>query len=122
MKIVQKLKWLGSKGKTFTQPSRTTPDQTLTLVQILKRHSNGMPISGNRQQPIYHGDVQMPDLRTMDISELVDFKNDLKRYTADLNAQIKKAQQEEAERLRTTLQKKDEGVQADPNKALDLGL
>lgn len=81
-----------------------------------------MPISGNRQQPIYHGDVQMPDLRTMDISELVDFKNDLKRYTADLNAQIKKAQQEEAERLRTTLQKKDEGVQADPNKALDLGL
>lgn len=49
--------------------SLTIPDQTLSIRQILERHSRGLPIEGWRT-PIWDGeDNDLPDIRTLDLAE-----------------------------------------------------
>ena len=50
-------------------PSMTIPDQTLSIRQILERHSRGLPIEGWKV-PIWDGeDNDLPDIRTLDLAE-----------------------------------------------------
>jgi hypothetical protein len=66
--------------KLFTMPSETIPDQTLTMRELLDRHSRGLPI--NVKTPIWdeESDIDdiMPDPRTLDISERQEFANSAK--------------------------------------------
>ncbi len=51
------------------KPSLTIPDQTMSIREILERHSRGLPIDGGKT-PIYDGEeYDLPDLRTLDLSE-----------------------------------------------------
>lgn len=57
------------KGQTFKLPSKTIPDETLSIKQILERYARGLPIGGGRV-PIYEGeDNDLPDPRTLDLAE-----------------------------------------------------
>lgn len=61
-------------GKITYGPSLTVPDQTMSLREILSRHSRGLPISGVKVNPEYHGDTEdLVDFRTMDLAEKEDF-------------------------------------------------
>jgi hypothetical protein len=52
-----------------TEASMTIPDQSMTVVQILERHSRGLTLGGAKV-PIYDGeDDYFPDPRTLDLAE-----------------------------------------------------
>lgn len=75
-------------------PSKTIPDQTLSLRELLDRYARGIPIEGEKT-PIYHGDeIEMPDLKTMDLSEIAELRE---RITADIKEQQEKLQMERYE-------------------------
>ena len=67
----------------------TIPDQTMSIRTILERHSRGLPIDGIKV-PIWDGeDNDLPDWRTLDLSERQMLKE---QYTQELQS-IKNRQQ-----------------------------
>jgi len=82
-------------GEVNNMPSRTIPDQTLSMQEILTRYARGLPLT-NGKQPIYNGDEDLPDLKTMDLAEIQEYKENIqsqiKEYTNAYNAH--KMQQE----------------------------
>lgn len=55
-------------GERNTLPSKTVPDQTMSIREILVRYSRGLPI--DTTVPMYTGeDTDGIDFRTLDISE-----------------------------------------------------
>jgi len=63
--------------KTFTQPSMTVPDQTMSIRIILERYSRGLPIGG-RLDEYYDEDDTMPDYKTLDLTEIADLQDQVK--------------------------------------------
>ena len=63
--------------KTFTQPSMTVPDQTMSIRTILERYSRGLPIGG-RLDEYYDEDDTMPDYKTLDLTEIADLQDQVK--------------------------------------------
>ncbi|QCS37364.1 hypothetical protein [Tortoise microvirus 93] len=82
-------------------PSETVPDQTLSLQEILYRHSRGLPIpslSGT------YSDEDLPDLRTLDLSEIQEIKERNIDRIAQLRDEIQQA--ELVQRLKREEQKR----------------
>lgn len=49
-------------------PSKTVPDQTMSMREIFERHVRGLPIEGVRV-PVYDENDDMPDPRTLDLAD-----------------------------------------------------
>ena len=49
-------------------PSKTVPDQTMTVREIMERYARGLPIGGSRL-PSYDEEDDMPDIKTLDLTE-----------------------------------------------------
>lgn len=73
-------------------PSLTEPDQTLTLREMLTRYAQGKPLSKNRLA--YHGDEIMPDIRTLDLEEIVSLRIDVDERIKNLNNKLAEKQAE----------------------------
>lgn len=59
------------KPKKFRGVSLTRPDESMTMKEILLRHSRGLPIKGAKV-PLYEADENgegMPDMRNLDLAE-----------------------------------------------------
>lgn len=71
-----------------TLPSKTIPDQSLSLAEILRRFAVGLPVGGQRV-PVYNPDDFTPDLATLDLSERMDLleenANRIKQMQYDLS-------------------------------------
>lgn len=82
-------------GEKVTGPSKTVPNQAMTIREIINRTEKGLPITGVRV-PLYNEteDGIMPDLRNMDISEIYE----LKQRIADKEKQLRKKLQEDEEK------------------------
>lgn len=63
-------------GKTFKLPSKTVPDQSMTVRQVLDNYAKGKPITGVDKQPVYHGDDSMLGIDTskLDLAELQELR------------------------------------------------
>ena len=48
-KVINMLNYEQPRGKVFTQPSMTVPDQTMTLRQIMDRYASGLPVGGIKE-------------------------------------------------------------------------
>lgn len=83
-------------GEKNTLPSKTVPNQAMTIREIINRTEKGLPVTGVRI-PMYNEteDGIMPDLRDMDISEIYELKKRIKKTEDELR---KKLQKEEEER------------------------
>lgn len=78
------------KGEVNTQPSKTVPDQTMSIKEIMERYARGLPIEAGKV-PIYHGEEdEIPDLKRMDLSERADYLEAVKDHVKDLKTQLKK--------------------------------
>ncbi|HRC03239.1 MAG TPA: hypothetical protein PLJ18_12350 [Niabella sp.] len=64
-------KWQGFafKGKSLTQP-----DMALTPKTLLENHTRGILSNVTERTPIYNGDIITPDPRSMDLTEIYEFK------------------------------------------------
>lgn len=72
-----------SKGQSFKGlTSKTVPDQSLPISEILKRFTRGIPID-NVTTPVYDEDGSMPDPKSMDISEWYDLQRETKSQVGE---------------------------------------
>ncbi|WMC01473.1 hypothetical protein [Microvirus D_HF4_274] len=58
--------------------SKTIPDQSMSVRTILERYARGLPIEGNPGVPLYDEENDLPDPKTLDLSEIEDLKNQYK--------------------------------------------
>lgn len=77
--------------KIFEQPSMTVPDQSLSIKQIIDRHTKGLALGGSKT-PIYDEDGESMGInpKTLDLTELHDMATENKEHIAKLNATIEK--------------------------------
>lgn len=76
------LKHEPSKGEYNDQPSMTIPDQTLSLSELLDKYAKGQPLA--QRIGTYDPTNTLPDLRTLDLAELEELKNQNAAYIAEL--------------------------------------
>lgn len=91
-----------SDGEKNTLPSKTVPDQAMTVAEIIKRTQKGLPITGVRVPMFNETDEGvLPDISRMDISEVYALKKAIaakeKEIRQQLQEQEEKRQQEETE-------------------------
>ena len=74
-KVKNSLNYVSNDGRTFTQPSMTIPDQTISIKELVSRFAKGLPIAEGKT-PIYDesGESEGIDLRKLDLSEIYDLK------------------------------------------------
>lgn len=72
----------------FTEPSQTVPDQAMSVTEILRRFARGLPLGGQRV-PIYEGEEDVtPDLRTLDLAEIQELKENNLYQIQTLKSQL----------------------------------
>lgn len=83
------------KGTVNSLPSKTYPDQSMSILEIIARTQKGLPVTGVKV-PIYNEteDGILPDLRNMDLSEIHELKRRMQQVERDIRVQL----QEEKEK------------------------
>lgn len=85
-------------GETDFGPSMAVPDMSLSIAQILQRHSRGLTVPGN--EPIYTSsddeENDLPDMRRLDLAERQELKERIDLHVRNLQ---EVANQKEADRL-----------------------
>jgi hypothetical protein len=77
--------------EVYFSPSKTVPDQTMSLRTLIDRHTRGLPITGNAKEPLYHGDEEeLPDLKKMDLSEIAELREANRQEIEDLQNELNK--------------------------------
>lgn len=63
-------------GREFKMPSKTVPDQSFTVRQVMDRYAKGLPITGVNKEAVYHGDDSMLGIDTskLDMAELQELR------------------------------------------------
>lgn len=101
-------------------PSKTVPDQSMSIRKIMDRYASGLPVKARTRVPIYKGEADdLPDLDKMDLAER---QAALERAAAELEeikARLKeKAAQQKADQnptvQRTAGQGADQGQDPEP--------
>lgn len=78
-------------AETNREASKTVPDQSLSIQQILTRYATGQPL-GNQKSPIYYGDeVTVPEMEKLDLSERYDLIKENRQKIESLKREIHRA-------------------------------
>lgn len=90
-----------SKGSVNDKPSKTVPNQAMSIDEIIKRTQKGLPVTGVKI-PLYNetDDGILPDLRRLDISELHELKKRMAQAEKEIRKQL--AEDEEKRQLEET--------------------
>lgn len=90
-----------TKGSVNDKPSKTVPNQAMSIDEIIKRTQKGLPVTGVKI-PLYNetDDGILPDLRRLDISELHELKKRMAQAEKEIRKQL--AEDEEKRQLEET--------------------
>jgi len=79
-----------AKGQTFTQPSQTIPDQTMSMRTILDRYAKGLPIAGSKEA-IWSEDESEHGInpKTLDLVDFQELKMKNKAKIDELENEVK---------------------------------
>lgn len=90
-----------SLGESNFMPSKTTPNQAMTVAQIIARTKKGLPVTGVKV-PLYNEteDGVLPDLRNLDLSEVHELKVRIQQTERDIRKQLQQ-QEDENQRQQT---------------------
>lgn len=83
-------------GEINLKPSKTIPDQSLSVKEIMTRYAQGLPISGQKVAVYNDGDEEenVPaNWATLDISEKHDYIEHQKRVVKELQIDLQKQAQ-----------------------------
>lgn len=109
MSIVIKNVWDRSqiKGAGYEKnglPSKTIPNDALSISDLIKRQERGLPLDANKRA-VYAGmDIELPNLKRMDLTEIASFKKEVEEkyqlYLEEADKQEKIRQKAEEEKLK----------------------
>lgn len=103
------------KGEVNKLPSMTIPDQTMSIEEMLLRHTRGLPVTGIRV-PLYGEEGNESDIGNMELTDKMDLlkraKEDVERLRNELN---QKAHQKRLDEIEGRIRKKIEAEQVVKN-------
>lgn len=97
-------------GQVFNLPSKTTPDQSLTVKEMIYRYANGMPLDIAQRVGLFDDlddddfTVHPANMQNLDLSDVIEMHRDAS---------------ERINQLRSTLQKRDDELNDDANSSND---
>ncbi len=77
-------------------PSLTVPDQTMSIRTLLERYARGLPLDGLMNNAEYQEGEEyddMPDPRTLDLSERQEFAEQVRQELAELKSKANSSEQ-----------------------------
>src|SRR6187431_1217593 len=83
-------KFFSSRGEINNMPSKTVPNQAMTVRELIVRFASGLPLDAGRV-PLYEGDEEQPDIDRMDHIELHEYYKELKDQRNDAINRVKEA-------------------------------
>lgn len=90
-------------------PSQTIPDQSKTIKEIMLLHTRGLGFSGVKV-PVYEGEeMDMPDVRKMDLVEIAEFREQVQKEIQEIRDNYR----QEVERTRAQQTAEHEEFQRD---------
>jgi uncharacterized protein YifE (UPF0438 family) len=120
-KVHTSMNYQPKEGKTFTQPSQTIPDMTMSMRDIIDRHAKGMPMEIGKT-PIFHEEETEQkgiNYKTLDLAEVEQIAKEHKenmdklwnQYEAeDSDKKRKILEKEIIEKHEESMQKLDENI------------
>lgn len=92
------------KGELNTQPSKTEPDMTKSIKEIIAARQNGIVLENTEQKNTWYSDQDIPDIEAMDIEEIAQYRDYLanERYRLEEELEYRQealAQHTEGKRL-----------------------
>jgi len=99
------------------QPSKTVPDQTMSIRELLRRYASGLPLGGSKE-PIYEGeDGDGVDPRYLDLAERQELEIKARQELAEIEERLKS---KKVEKTASKLSKQDiEDIQSQDVSTLD---
>lgn len=92
-----------SVGEVNDMPSLTVPDETMSIREILVRYAKGLPLGGAKVE-IWEGeDNDLPDIRTLDISERAELAEIYTEEIKSIRKASKKTKKDENENKPNTV-------------------
>jgi len=77
------------KGQVNNEESKTIPDQTMTLRELLVRYAKGLPLEGQKT-PIWEGEEGFDiDPKKLDLAEIEELREKAEQELKDINEKIK---------------------------------
>lgn len=89
-----------SDNEVNKEPSKTVPNQTLTIAEMVKRHRSGRPIEGSSTTPVYSGEELLPDLSKMDLIDKHAYIDSVADHLVEVRARIEKAKKESSDKAK----------------------
>jgi len=78
------------KGQVNNEESKTIPDQTMTLRELLVRYAKGLPLEGQKT-PIWEGEEGFDvDPQKLDLAEIEELREKAEQELKDINEKVKK--------------------------------
>jgi len=96
-KIQDSMNYVSPRGSDPGGPSLTVPDDSMSLMEILRRYSVGLPINGNSREQYYEEDY-LPDLEKMDLEEIAQLTMENQEKRELLQKQLKDLENEKKSR------------------------
>lgn len=70
------------------QPSKTVPNQSMTITEMVARYRKGLPIYGSSKTPIYSGESTLRDLTTMDLVDRQAYIDSVADHLVEVRARL----------------------------------
>lgn len=68
--------------------SITIPDQSMEMREIYRRYAGGRPIDQSNREPLYYGDIEVPDLKKLDLVDIAQLLEENRNRVEDLKAKL----------------------------------
>jgi hypothetical protein len=88
------LGYKGHEGKEMDMETMTQPDMSLTVRQLLENHTRGKDSNVQHREPLYF-DIEIPQIS--DMTDVVEFRNQLERKLQQTNEFIEREKNQETE-------------------------
>lgn len=87
----------------FRKPSLTQPDEALSVEEVMRRLTAGIPVNAAREL-VFNGDeVDLPDFEKMDLSERHDYAESVRKAVKDNQEKADKIRQQKQDKRREKL-------------------
>jgi hypothetical protein len=91
------------KGQANFGESKTVPDQSMTLRELLIRYAKGLPLEGQKT-PIWEGEEGFDvDPQKLDLAEIEELREKAEQELKDINNRVKQEVEKKRAKKRTTI-------------------
>jgi hypothetical protein len=91
------------KGQVNNEESKTVPDQSMTLRELLVRYAKGLPLEGQKT-PIWEGEEGFDvDPQKLDLAEIEELREKAEQELKDINNRVKQEVEKKRAKKRTTI-------------------